>query len=149
MNLILVRYLELCDAFRHSKIWKDTDSVKLFEIDHVKGDAPILQLYAEVYKACKILERLNAGESIQKNYDGIRVCAYNISCAIDNRMDVKDDTSNDAISVKKVVTQPLLEHFGYPNETTINRTFLSNVSWKVYEELDGYMISNNIKRFDY
>ena len=134
---VILKYLELCDCFKNSDIWKDKEAIKQYEKLSIY-DYPILLLYNPIVKASEILRKLKTGVcDIKDNYESINHIAGEIWYAIDCRSDVKDCTTNDSITVSDKTVKPLIKHFGINSNVLINRSFLRDISGRIWEELGG------------
>ena len=138
---ILKGYLALCKAYCVSDIWIDKEAVIKYQNDG-KADqfeSPMLMLYEPVYKLSKLCEMIVDGKQDIDNHviKSIKQKADEIWYAIEQRADVRDLTTNDAVIVDENIVSGLALLLEIQEPEVVNRSFLCTVSGIIWEMLGG------------
>lgn len=140
LNNALVRYLQLCEAFRISNIWsKDSMEAIQYFLDYkVYMDNPINDLYKPLFRAGEILNGIKEGKfRVLEKHTEIHGIADEVWYAFNQSSYVRDNTSAKEVKVDKEVVESLVNCFGRGETTKINKYFLLYISGRIWEELGG------------
>lgn len=140
LDEMLVRYLQLCEAFRDSDIWSDEarKSMLHYLIDKDEIEPPVMDLFYPLNRACKILKELNNGDCIVSDkYEEIHKIADGVWYALEQRSYIRDNTSEKEINVDKAIVEDLVRVFGRGETKVNNKYLLQYISGEVWDALGG------------
>lgn len=108
---MLVRYLQLCEAFRDSDIWSNEakQAIELFNRGDkiISRQCPVIALYRPLCNAVKLLGEIMEGRCLDDSvYKDVWTCANLIWCGMDGDTSVKNVlTHNNPIEVNMWITE--------------------------------------------
>lgn len=141
LDEMLVRYLQLCEAFRDSDIWSDEAKQAIELFNHgdkiIRKQCPAMLLYKSLCDASKLLEKIIKEECINDSTcKEICACANNVCNGLDCDYSVRDIlTHNKPIKINMWITEYLNDHFELEEATVINRDYLRKITDCVIDEL--------------
>ena len=138
-NNALIRYMQLCEAFRGSDIWSDEakQAIQYFLDYKEMMDNPIYDLYNPLFRAGEILNGIKENKfRVSEKHSEIKQIASEVWFALDRRSYVRDNTSDKEIKIENVIVDELVACFGRGETTKNNKYFLWFISGEVEQELD-------------
>lgn len=139
LNNALIRYMQLCEAFRDSDIWSDEakQAIQYFLDYKEMNDNPIYDLYWPLFRAGEILRGIKEGKfRVSEKHSDIRQIADEVWFALDRRSYVRDNTSDKEIKIESEIVDDLVACFGRGETTKNNKFFLWFISGEVEQELN-------------
>ena len=96
LDNVLVRYLQLCEAFRNSEIWSDEakKSIDYYHTYNVEDGCPILDIIKPLDWACDILKEIKEGMClISDRYKEVHKIADEVWYFLGEKAYIRDNTS--------------------------------------------------------
>ena len=142
LNSVLVRYLQLCEAFLSSDTFWSDESKQAIELLN-RGDiiieswCPSISLYKSMLESQNLLDGILKGKSIDKDvYAKVRSIAEKIDFNFDKDRSVKSVlTTNGEIKVNMWITEYLNTHYQIGDDVVINRDYFRKITDYVIKEL--------------
>ena len=144
LNNVLVRYLQLCEAFRDSDVWSEEakQAIDLYK----KGDkgikriSPAMGVYIPLNNCSVLLDEINRGKFIDKQvYKDVYEYADAVWCGINNESSFRQYmVKNEPINCSLMLVGLLSQTFNL-KESVVDIEYLSAISGCVMDELKEFI----------